>query len=378
MTSSSVEGHGPMGDKGGGWPDMRKIILQRLPVSKPIIIRMCARAGGAPGILACMNRRHFLYSSMALSTATAVGSGTVLSKTTEAVPESMDVRQFHATRKFVDLPYGRIAYVERGQGATALFLHGYPLNGYQWRGALSRLSTHRRCIAPDFLGLGYTEVPAEADLRPGAQVAMLAEFLDTLGGETIDIVANDSGGAVAQLFAARYPRRVRTLLLTNCDASTDCPPKALGPLIEDARRGTAADKYVAQPLKDHVLARSPQGLVGACFTYPDRFLDETLDCYLGAFAQSPLRMRQYELFAMALEKNVLLEIEPALRRFKSPVRILWGTGDTIFSADSPDRLSRTFPSSRGVRRVEGAKLFWPEEFPDLIAQEARRLWSVPA
>jgi haloalkane dehalogenase len=314
---------------------------------------------------------------MALSTATVAGSGIVLSKAPEAVPTLMDVRQFHATRKFVDLPYGRIAYVERGQGAAALFLHGYPLNGYQWRGALSRLSTHRRCIAADFLGLGYTEALKEADLRPGAQMTMLAEFLDTLGVESVDLVANDSGGAVAQLFAAHYPRRVRTLLLTNCDANTDCPPKALGPLIEEARRGTAADKYVAQPLKDRVLARSPQGLIGACFTYPDRFLDETLDCYLGAFAQSPLRMRQYELFAMALEKNVLVEIEPALRRFKSPVRILWGTGDTIFSADSPDWLSRTFPGSRGVRRVEGAKLFWPEEFTDLIAQEARRLWGVP-
>jgi haloalkane dehalogenase len=29
-----------------------------------------------------------------------------------------------------------------------------------------------------------------------------------------------------------------------------------------------------------------------------------------------------------------------------------------------------------VRRVEGAKLFWPEEYPDLIAQEARSLWGV--
>jgi haloalkane dehalogenase len=325
-----------------------------------------------------MNRRHFLYSSMALSAAAAVGSGTVASKATVVAPKPLDVGQFHASRKFADLHCGRVAYVERGEGPAALFLHGYPLNGYQWRGALSRLSTHRRCIAPDFLGLGYTQVAEAADLRPGAQLAMLVELLDSLGEQTVDIVANDSGGAVAQLFVAHYPQRVRTLLLTNCDANVDCPPKALEPLIEEARRGTAADKFVAQPLKDRVLARSPQGLVGACFTYPDRFLDETLDCYLGAFAQSPLHMRQYELFAIALEKNVLLEVEPALRRFRSPVRIIWGTGDTIFSASSPDWLSRTFPGSRGVRRIEGAKLFWPEEFPDLIAQEARTLWGVVA
>jgi haloalkane dehalogenase len=337
---------------------------------------MCARAGSVSGTLAHMNRRHFLYGSMAFSAASAARSSVALANAKEAALKPMDVRQFHASRKFADLPSGRIAYVERGRGTAALFLHGYPLNGYQWRGALSRLSAHRRCIAPDFLGLGYTEVPEGADLRPGAQMAMLAQFLDRLGEETVDIVANDSGGAVAQLFAAHHPKRVRTLLLTNCDANTDCPPQAINSLIADVRRGGAAEKYVARPLADHALARSPQGLVGACFTYPDRFLDETLDCYLGAFTRSPLRMRQYELFALALEKNVLLGIETSLRRFESPVRILWGTGDTIFSAESPDWLSHTFPSSRGVRRVEGAKLFWPEEFPDLIAEEARNLWGV--
>jgi haloalkane dehalogenase len=336
-------------------------------VNKKEIIRLCAPARKWAHILADMNRRHFLYASMALSTACAVGS---------SASKPMTVGQFHAARRFVNLPSGKIAYVERGRGAGALFLHGYPLNGYQWRGALSRLSTHRRCIAPDFLGLGYTQTPEGTDLRPGAQTAMLAALLDALGEETVDIVANDSGGAVAQLFVAHYPQRVRTLLLTNCDANTDCPPKAIRSLIEDVRQGNAADKYISRPLKDRALARSPQGLIGACFTYPGKFLDETLDCYLGAFAQSPLRMKQFEQFALALETNVLLEVEPALRRFGAPVRILWGTGDTIFNPDSPEWLSRTFPGSRGVRRLEGARLFWPEEFPDVIAEEARKVWNV--
>jgi haloalkane dehalogenase len=38
-------------------------------------------------------------------------------------------------------------------------------------------------------------------------------------------------------------------------------------------------------------------------------------------------------------------------------------------------LDRTFPNSRGIRRVEGAKPFFPEEQPDLIAAEARTLWD---
>jgi hypothetical protein len=40
-----------------------------------------------------------------------------------------------------------------------------------------------------------------------------------------------------------------------------------------------------------------------------------------------------------------------------------------------DWLDRTFPRSRGVRRVAGAKLFFPEEIPELIAEEALALWA---
>lgn len=53
-----------------------------------------------------------------------------------------------------------------------------------------------------------------------------------------------------------------------------------------------------------------------------------------------------------------------------PARIVWGTGDTVFSPASPDWLDHTFPRSRAVRRVEGAKAFFPEEMPDIIAEEA--------
>ena len=89
--------------------------------------------------------------------------------------------------------------------------------------------------------------------------------------------------------------------------------------------------------------------------------------------RSPDRIHAY---ALGLERNFLAGIEPELKRCKVPTRIVWGTGDDIFSPASPDYLDRTFGDSRGVRRVEGAKLFFPEEFPDVIAEEARKLWRV--
>jgi haloalkane dehalogenase len=50
------------------------------------------------------------------------------------------------------------------------------------------------------------------------------------------------------------------------------------------------------------------------------------------------------------------------------------TAATLASG-GPDYLSRVFGKSRGVRRLEGRKLFFPEELPDTIADEARRLWA---
>ena len=59
-----------------------------------------------------------------------------------------------------------------------------------------------------------------------------------------------------------------------------------------------------------------------------------------------------------------------------PARMVWGTGDQLFDVKWAEWLHATLPHSRGIRRVEGAKLFFAEEMPDLIAEEARALWGV--
>lgn len=305
--------------------------------------------------------------------AAAAGAGSARAVATQGAP--IDAAAFHAMRHWQATPQGRIAYVERGHGDVALFLHGFPLNGYQWRGALERLGDRRRCIAPDFLGLGYSDVAPGQAVTPGAQVAMLAAMLDTQAIAAVDIVANDSGGAIAQLFATRHPERVRSLLLTNCDVENDSPPPAVMPVIELARAGRFADEWLAPWLADKALARSAKGLGGLCYADPSHPDDAAIDTYLRPLVASPARKALTNAYAIGLAPNPLAGIEAALRRSRVPTRIVWGTGDTIFSAQSPDYLDRTLGASRGVRRVAGAKLFWPEEFPDLLAEEARALWS---
>ena len=132
-----------------------------------------------------MKRRDFLYGSF------AAASGMLLSRTAAfakpANSKTIDAKAFHASRRFADLPLSRVAYVERGHGPAALFIHGYPLNGFQWRRAVQRLQVYRRCIAPDVMGMGYTQTPKGQKISPETQATMLAMLLDSLDIDAVDL-----------------------------------------------------------------------------------------------------------------------------------------------------------------------------------------------
>jgi haloalkane dehalogenase len=321
-----------------------------------------------------MRRRDFLY-SCSLATGAALMSRTVAFAKT-AKTEAIDARAFHASRRFVDVPISRVAYVERGHGPAALFVHGYPLNGFQWRGALERLQAHRRCIAPDVMGMGHTQTPEGQRISPEIQATMLAMLLDSLHVDAVDLVASDSGGLVAQLFLAKYPRRVKTLLLTNCDVDENSPPPLFLPLIEQARKGTFVDDFVVPQLKDKEFARSAKGIGGLAYSHPESLADETIEAYFRPLVETPLKKAQVNQYAVSMGTNSLVAIREDLHRWKGPARMVWGLKDAFFGVKWAEWLDRTLPGSRGVRRVEGANVFFPEEMPELIAEEATTLWRV--
>jgi len=324
-----------------------------------------------------INRRNFLALSGSLLAAESLASCAMPRDSTAAgsAQALLDAQRFSAARQFARTPFGDVAYVAQGQGRPVLFLHGFPLNGFQWRGAIELLAPHALCLAPDFLGMGHSRSAPEQDVGPDSQVLMLASMLDTLGVSSVDLIANDSGGAVAQLFAVRYPTRVRTLLLTNCDTEIQSPPAAMLPVIDLARRGRFVDEWLAPWHADPGLARSERGIGGLCYANPAHPTDEALAMYFGPLMDSAERKAALHRYAVALARNALLGIQPAQRRSRAPTRIVWGTDDTIFAASNADYLHGSFGNSHGVRRLSGAKLFWPEERPDIIAAQARILWG---
>src|ERR1043166_5007246 len=122
----------------------------------------------------------------------------------------MSSDQATATKRSVVTPSGRISYTQAGAGPVALFVHGVLLNSHLWRHQLAELSDMRRCIAVDLLAHGDTEITPDQDVSVTANAKMLREFLDALEIDRVDLVGNDSGGGIAQIFAALCPERVRS------------------------------------------------------------------------------------------------------------------------------------------------------------------------
>lgn len=328
-----------------------------------------------------MNRRDFLNygAAAALAGATVAAAAShepangAVSLRDPAAEDAAAGLRYTKERRFLDTPFGRIAYIDRGSGRPTLLLHGFPLSSFQWRGVIDRLSGTRRCLAPDMMGLGYTEVADGQSVTPASQAAMIATFLDRLNVGAVDLIANDSGGAVAQLFLVAHPLRVRSLLLTNCDVETDSPPAAVLPIIEAARAGIYPDLFLEPWLRHKDIARSQTGLGGMCYSKPMYPTDTALEQYLGPLVASTARKALVNRYTLGLTPNPLAGISPQLRKCLVPARIVWGMSDGIFSTRSPDYLASVLTRVTGVRRIREAKLFFPEEYPEVIAEEAQRL-----
>jgi pimeloyl-ACP methyl ester carboxylesterase len=276
-------------------------------------------------------------------------------------------------RRSVQTASGRISYTELGTGPVALFVHGVLLNGHLWRHQLAHLSDIRRCIAVDLLAHGDTEIAPDQDVSVTANANMLKEFLDALKIEQVDLVGNDSGGGIAQIFAASYPERVRSLTLTDCDAHDNWPPEPFKPFLAMAAAGGLRGTLDAM-LSDKSIYRSPQAL-GPAYEHPESLTDDSIETYLRPLVRSEQRTRDLQRFLAAFDNKHTLAVEARLKTLKAPTLIVWGTDDVYFDVKWSRWLAGAIPGTR--RRVEfkGARIFFPEERWEEFNEELRAHWQ---
>jgi pimeloyl-ACP methyl ester carboxylesterase len=291
----------------------------------------------------------------------------------------MDTATFHASRRFVNLSSGRIAYFEKGKGPVALFIHGVPLNGFHWRHVIAQVQHRRRCIAIDLMGLGYTDIGPTRDISFTAQARMIAEVIDALGIETIDLIGNDSGGAVAQIFAACYPERLRSLVLTNCDVHDGWPPPQVLPIMERARNGTLAAVFA--PLVDRPdlarerYVRGESVPLFRSYADPSVLTDEIIRLYLEPLLASQERIEAFQRYWLAFDNTHTVSIQAALRSLKVPTLIVWGLEDIFFDRKWAYWLKDTIPGAQRVIEIPDGRLFFPEDRPDSLTEPMLSFWD---
>jgi pimeloyl-ACP methyl ester carboxylesterase len=280
-----------------------------------------------------------------------------------------EMERFDSNRAQVRTPGGPASYVDTGgQGRPALFVHGVGTSSYLWRNVFGELAGQRRCVAIDLPLHGHTPAAADQDFSLPGLARFIAGCCDALGLDDIDLVANDTGGAIAQVFAAGHAERLHTLTLTDCEAHTNMPPKALLPAILLARMGLMAR---IAPL---MTRRPPKGRLGGYQNHAS-LPEDIWRAQVGPLLGTPVAARQFQRLMTSLRGRDLRAAEPALNRLEVPTLIVWGTDDIFFRLKWAYWLRDAIPGATEVVEIDGGRLFFPDERAAEFTAALRRHWE---
>ena len=113
--------------------------------------------------------------------------------------------------KTIQLKYGDMTYVDRGEGEVILSIHGI-FGGYDQAFDTCRdFVSDYRILAPS--RFGYLGSDIKGDGTPAQQASAYVELLDQLGIDKVYLLATSAGGSVAFRFALDYPERIKGLIL---------------------------------------------------------------------------------------------------------------------------------------------------------------------
>jgi pimeloyl-ACP methyl ester carboxylesterase len=270
--------------------------------------------------------------------------------------------------KHVDLSAGRIRYRDVGEGPPIVFVHGLLVDGRLWRKVTPALEGEFRCLTPDLpLGAHTISMKPDADLTPPGLARLITEFMEKLDLRDVTLVANDTGGALAQIAMTESPERIARVVLTPCDAFDNFLPPMFRGLQILARFQPALTAFV-QPLRLRPLRRLPLAF-GWLTKRPvdDRDVE---DSWVHAFFSRREVRRDVARVLRAIDPRYTNEAAERLRSFDRPVLIAWATEDKIFPPEHARKLAERLPDAR-VEEIADSYAFVPEDQPDRLADLIR-------
>jgi 4,5:9,10-diseco-3-hydroxy-5,9,17-trioxoandrosta-1(10),2-diene-4-oate hydrolase len=271
---------------------------------------------------------------------------------------------------FVLVEGANIHYQHAGNGRPLLLLHGLVGSAKNWNRNIGFLAQDASVYAVDLFNMGQSDRVPGLDAGLAATADRLAASMDALGLDQADIAAHSHGGAVAMMFAARHPGRVRRLMLF-APANPYCN---LGePLIRFYQ--TRFGKWLARQIP-WVPRRFKAVALGRMYGDPSRVTMEALDGYIEGLGIPGTVDHVLEIVRrwsadMKLLRSALSEL------VAKPTLLVWGDRDRAVSLDSAGVLQHKLRDSR-LLVLPGVGHIPFEEMPDICNQAMRDWLLAPA
>jgi 4,5:9,10-diseco-3-hydroxy-5,9,17-trioxoandrosta-1(10),2-diene-4-oate hydrolase len=266
---------------------------------------------------------------------------------------------------FVPVGGVKVHYQRAGTGRPLLLLHGLVGSARNWRQNISFLSRDSSVYAVDLFNMGESERVPGLDAGLAATADRLAACMDALGLAEADIAGHSHGGAVALMFAARHPDRVRSLILF-APANPFCDLGHQLIRFYQTRFGIwLARQIPALPrmLKATALSRM--------YGDPSRVSAGSLEGYIeGLHIPGTMDHILQIIERWFVDMGLLRSALPSLTA--KPTLLIWGDRDRAVGLSSARELQRTLPQS-SLLVIPGAGHIAFEEMPD-ICNNAMREW----
>jgi haloalkane dehalogenase len=118
----------------------------------------------------------------------------------------------------------RLHYVDEGDGAPVLLLHGEPTWSFLYRKVIAGLAPRARCIAPDYFGFGRSDKPVDpAFYSYDGHVRSIERLVEELDLNDLTVVVQDWGGPIGFRLCVEHPERIAKLVVLNTGIGARAP-----------------------------------------------------------------------------------------------------------------------------------------------------------